>query len=236
VRDNLSRIEGWALLACAFILLILSPPGFSILHFYAFIFCLTCGFLLISRMLGTDPLASRLRRIAAQTVPSRLGPLCHVPEQLFPYTSSPSKGKLAAGICFVMGLGLAGLGILVVFAYPSRGIERILAGSPLLSCGIACIWISIRYPTRYIQVTPQGITLNGYFRTVAMPWQSVLVLTARKHFVLIVGGFITTGVIYSLYSDRRKLSFSSHLAGNERLASLVADATGLTWNPKPPVD
>jgi hypothetical protein len=161
-----------------------------------------------------------------------MGPLCQIPEQSFPYAGSPFKGKLAAGICFVMGLSLGSLGILVIFIIPSRGAERILAGIPLVGFGIICIWISTRYATRYIQVTPQGITLKGYFRTVAMPWQSILALTAREHFVLTVGGFLNTGVIYSLYSDRRKLSFSSHLPESGRLVSLVVEATGLAWNPK----
>jgi hypothetical protein len=155
------------------------------------------------------------------------------PEQLFPYAGSSLKKKLATGISFVLGLGLAGLGVLIASRLPLKTADYILAGLPLWACGILCIWISIRYPTRCIQVTPQGITLKGYFRTVAMPWQSVLALTAREHFVLTVGGFLTTGVLYSLYSDRRKLTFSSHLPENARLASLVTEATGLTWNPKP---
>jgi hypothetical protein len=233
VRNNLSRIAGWALLACAVALLIFSPPGFNILHFYAFIFCFVCGFLLASGMIGTDPLAARLRREMIETGTSRTAPRIHVPEQSFPYAGSPRKRKWATGICFLMGLGLTGLGVLIAFSIRSKAGDRILAGIPLWACGLLFIWISIRYPTRSIQVTPEGITLYGYFRTVAMPWPSVLVLTAREHFALIVGGIISTGVLYSLYSDRCKLSFSSQLPGSERLASIVVEATGLTWNSKP---
>lgn len=232
MRDNLSRIAGWALLVCALVLLILSPPGFSIIHLYAFIFCFACGCLLAAGMLGTDPAASRLRRKALETVTPRTGPLTHVPEQLFPYAGSPRNRKLAASICFVLGLGLIGLGVWTVSSLPFKAPDHILAGVPLWAFGILCIWISIRYPTRSIQVAPRGIALQGYFRTVAMPWQSVLALTAREHFVLSAAGFLSTGVLYSLYSDRHKLSFSSFLPGSERLASLVAEATGLTWNPR----
>jgi hypothetical protein len=221
------------LLLCALVLLILSPPGFNIIHFYLFLACLVCGFLLATGMLGTDPLASKLRRIAAPSAESRTQSLGSVPEQVFPFASSPSKGKWAAGICLAAGLALIGLGILIAIVYPSKLAERILAGIPLLGCGILCIWIAACYPTRYIQVTPQSITLKGYFRTVTMPWQNVLVLTARKHFVLSVGGFIPTGILYSLYSKHHKLVFSSQIPGSERLVPLVAQTTGLTWDCKP---
>ncbi len=184
-------------------------------------------------MIGTHPLAARLRRAAVRTVPLRMGPLCPVPEQMFPYAGSPYKRRLVACTCFVIGLCLTGLGILVVYFFPSRAVDIIPAGIPLWACGILCLWIAIRYPTRYIQVTPQAITLKGYFQSVTMPWQGVLALIAEKHFILCFGGFVSAGVMYSLYSGRLKLSFSSHLPGSERLASLVSEATGLTWNPKP---
>jgi hypothetical protein len=233
VRDNVSRIAGWVLLVCVFVLLLFSPPGFSIIHFYAFLFCAAYGFLLATGMIGTDPSAIRIRRKMRDVPPLRTGSLCNVSEQSFPYAASPYHRKLGAIICFILGLGLTALGVLLALFFHLKASEGILAGIPPFCCGILLIWISIRYPTRYIQVTSQGITLIGYFRTIAMPWQSVLVLSARKHFILIPsGGFVATGILYSLYSDRRKLSFSSQIPGSERLTSLVAEATGLTWNPK----
>jgi hypothetical protein len=231
VRENLSRIAGCTLLVCAFILLICSPPGFSIIHFFIFLLCFVSGFLLVSGIIGTHPVAARIRRLAIRNIAPRTGPLVYVPEQLFPYESSSIKRRLASGVCFVIGLCMVGLGVLVVYLFPSKSADTILMGIPPWACGILCLWISIRYPSRYIQVTPQGITVHGYFGTRAMPWQNILVLIARQHFV----GFTAIGVLYSLYSDRSKVSFSSHIPGSDRLVALVSEATGLTWNPKPPM-
>jgi hypothetical protein len=124
---------------------------------------------------------------------------------------------------------MIGLAIWIIALYPLKAADGILASLPLWACGILGLWISIRYPTRRIQVTPQGITLKGYVRTITMPWQSVLALTAREHFV----GFVSMGVMYSLYSARRKLSFASKIPGSERLAGLVTEVTGLNWNLDP---
>jgi hypothetical protein len=215
------------------VLLVFSPPGFSIIHFYIFLICFACGILLATGMIGTHPDAVRFRRAAAG-MPPRTKPLCSVSEQLFPFASSPAKGIFAASICFVIGLCLTGLGILIAFLFPSKGADRFLAGIPLWVCGLLCLWIAIRFPTRCIQVTPKAITLRGYFRTVTMPWESILALIHREHFILAFGGFVTTGVMYSLYSKHRKLSFSSQVPGSERLVSLISEGTGLAWNATPP--
>jgi hypothetical protein len=234
VRDNLSRITGGALLVTALALLIFSPPGFNIIHFYFFLACFVCGILLIMGFIGTHPSAARIRRTWGQTAALRRAPPGQVSEKLFPYATSPLKAKAATAICFAIGLGSIGLGVLIARQYPGKTAESLLAGSPLCASGILCLWIGICYPGRYIQVKPEGITIRGYFRTATLPWQSVRVLIAREHFVLTIGGFFSTGILYSIYSDCQKVSFSSQIAGSERLVSLVADATGLAWNPPSP--
>ncbi len=232
MRNQFSRIAGGTLLVVALFLAIFSPgkSNFSIIHFYFFLTCFTCGILLLTGMIGTHPMAAAARRAAIRTGARRNGPLCRVPEQIFPYAGSMFNRRMVAGICVLIGFSLTGLGFFIAWVLPSKGFENLLAGMPCVAAGILCLWISIRYPERHLRTTPESIMLKGYFRTILMPWQNIVALIAREHSVLIAGGFVSTGIIYSLYSEHGKLWFSSNLPGSERLASLVADATGLTWD------
>jgi hypothetical protein len=227
VRDNLSRIAGWVLLAFALILVIFSPSDFNIVHFYMFLFCFTGGILLVIGMIGTHPRAARLRRTASQAAMSRTRPLCHVPEQVFPCAVPVFHRRVVTGICALIGISMVGLGLFMMRVFPSTAVDSFLAGIPPLVCGIFSLWISFRYSSMYVRVTPQGITRKGYFCTVALPWQNVLVLIAGEKTVI---GFLPIGAIYSLYSENRKLWFPGSLPGSDRLIPLVAEATGLTWN------
>jgi hypothetical protein len=232
MRDHLPRIAGVILLVCALFLFILSAAGthFSIPIFYLFIACSVCGILLVSGLVGTHPVAAKLRREARQNATLRQGPLCAVSEQVFPYAGSSWKRHLVVVICAVMGLGLLCLGSLMVWSFPSSGFDRLLAPMPLWIVGILCLWLSFRYSNMCVRVTPQGITIKSHFRTATMRWEDILSLIAREHHALIVGGFVSTGIQYSLYSKSDKLWFTSQLPGCDQLVSLVAEATGLTWN------
>jgi hypothetical protein len=230
MRDQIPRIAGIALLVCALLLLVFSPDHFSIGHFFLFLAFFVCGIFLVTEILGTHPVAARLRREASRAGMPRRGPLCYVPEQVFPYAGSRLNRFLATALCAAIGLSLIALGFILLRFLPAGDSDRFLAGIPPWITGILCIWISIRYPSRCLRVTPQSITVKGYFRTSTMHWDRILALIAREHYTLLAGGFVSTGVLYSLYSDHNRLWFTSHLPGSERLASLVAEATGLTWN------
>jgi hypothetical protein len=230
MRDWMPRIAGVALLVCGLVLLIFSPAKFSTAHLLLFLACFVSGILLITGIIGTHPTAAGLRREAIKGGIRRPGPLCHVPEQVFPYANSPLKKSLVTIVCAAIGLSLACLGIFLMWVFHSKAADGVLTGVIPLAGGILCLWIAVRYPSVRLQVNPGGITLRGYFRTVQMPWETILALIARNHYVLTAGGFAPTGILYSLYSPHSKLWFSSQLPGSERLASLVAEATGLTWN------
>jgi hypothetical protein len=222
---------GGFLLFCALLLIIFGPPKqhFNILHLYSFMACFVAGFLLIAGFVGTHPAAARIRREAIRAGSFRTGPLCPIIEQKFPYQAR-TKARAAAALSILLGVLLIGLGVFLFATFSSDIADRFLAGTLPAAAGILFLWIGFRYPSRFVEVTPEILRIEGYFKTVSMPWQDILALVAREHFVWTVGGFTSTGILYSVYSGHSKLWFSSQTPGSEQLAESIAAATGLPWN------
>jgi hypothetical protein len=234
MRDYMHRILGGVLLILAFILLLLAPPRerFSVISLYAFLACLVSGYLLICGYFGTHPVASRLRREASPSGSARPGPLCHIPEQVFPAVQSGWRTNLAAGICSVMGLALIALGLILAHAFP---LDHGLVGLPLWIAGALCIWCPLRQMAMYIRVDPQGMHARTYFRTTTLSWADVVALTKAKHSIFLPGPVLIPTIgqldtVYSIYSLRGKIDFSARHPGSAQLVSLVSNATGLTWH------
>jgi hypothetical protein len=231
MRDRLPRIIGGILLFFSFILLIFSPDKahFSILHFYLFLVCFALGMLSIVGLIGSHPIATRMRREAALTGTGRTTPPINVREQVFPYAVPGFKRSAAAILCAVIGLALIGLGLFMASAFPSKGADRIVAGIPAFAAGALCLWIAIRYPSRYIRITSREITVAGYFRMVTIRWQDVVALVAREHYIFSAGVFAPLGVTHFIYSMKSRTWYSSRIPESARLTAIISQTSGLPW-------
>jgi len=225
MRHYFPRILGSFLLICALVLLVRMPPKeqFSVAAFYAFLACLAVGFLLLIGFVGTMPRASRLREQAAAGT-SRTGPLCLVPEQVFPYATHSWGQILATVACVIIGVLMLALGVFVAMALPLSALDRCIAWLPGGIAGAFCIWVPLRQLRMCVKVSPQGMRARLYFRTVSIGWEEVVALTVRENYLPPFGSLGTT---FSVYSRKARIDFTDRLKGAGQLAAIVASATGL---------
>jgi hypothetical protein len=229
MRHYLPRILGACLLICALVLLMRMPPKehFSVAAFFAFLACLAVGFLLAIGFLGTAPRASRLRAQAAMAGPSRPGPLCPVPEQVFSYATHSWGQVLATVICVIIGILMLALGVFLAVALPMSALDRSIAWLPGGIAGACCIWVPLRQLRMYVRIGAQGIRARLYFRTIRIGWEEVVALTVRKNYVPPFGLLSTT---YSVYARKARIDFTDRLKGTSQMVAIVAQATGLSWH------
>jgi hypothetical protein len=68
---------------------------------------------------------------------------------------------------------------------------------------------------------------------VRLDWKDIVALNVREHHVLSLVGHVPralpAGTIYSVYSLQQKLNFTGGLPGTARLASIISQGTGLSW-------
>ena len=236
MKAYFTRIAGAALLLCAFVLLLIAPAkeDFSVINFYGFLGCLVAGFLLAAGFVGTDPAAARLRQVARSNSAGTIAPVGLVPEESFVYASPGWRRIVSTSICLVMGALLLSIGVVLATVFRGGAFERALIAAPSWIAGAVCIWCPLRWLGNTVRVDSRGITARLYFSTVRLDWQDVVALIVREpHVPLLIGGIpllSSAGVIYSVYSLNRKLYFTCHLPGAQRLASTIAAATGLSWH------
>jgi hypothetical protein len=233
MKNYLPRIAGSLLLVCAFVLLVTAPPKeqFSIANLFFFLACLVFGYLLLAGYIGTHPIAAGLRREPRPDGPARTGPLCYVHAQTFPFSTHSKSRMILLGLCVLMGLAMFALGWFVAHAFPTGGIW---IGMPLFLGAAICVYSPLRHWSMYVKLDPQGITARLYFRKVAIRWEDVVALIARKHSVLLpgaggLGAFGQLGIIYSIYSHKSKIDFTQDVPEADRLISILTAATGLKW-------
>jgi hypothetical protein len=83
-------------------------------------------------------------------------------------------------------------------------------------------WYAWRYSSLWVRVGPHGVSARQYLRTVALPWDEIVALTARTT----IRGMTT----YCIWSGRQRITFyAGGLDGAEELAAAVAAVTGLEW-------
>jgi hypothetical protein len=131
----------------------------------------------------------------------------------------------------VIGLALFVLGFLLNHYLVN---DHWLAGLPPWAAGIFCIYCPLRQRFMFVKLDDRGITARQYFRTTHIGWQDILALIRREHWSLFAGPAYlpvaaSLGTVYSVYSGRKRLDFTSHMIDADRLASVIASASGLSW-------
>lgn len=83
-----------------------------------------------------------------------------------------------------------------------------------------------------IRVDADGLECRGYVRTVKLRWEDVVALIARKYHLLCAFGILPLGTVYSVYSQRERLSFLERLPdAPERVERKVGPAEGRNGEP-----
>lgn len=123
----------------------------------------------------------------------------------------------------------AGLGFFLLWNFPADGANRILIALPPWLAGAVCIWIPLRRLGMYVRIGPEGIAAAQYFRTVTVRWEDILTLIEQEHRVLVMGGIVSTGTVYTVYSKADAIRFTSRLQAAEELADVISRATALPW-------
>jgi hypothetical protein len=189
--------------------------------------CLVAGILLLQGLIGGDPLAAQLRREAVRAGPRHVTAARDVPERVFRYGAA--RRTLATTIVVALGVLLFVLGCLAALLFPGVLADRVAVAAPLLVAGALMGWIAGRYPTLYVKVDPDGVEARMYFRSVRMPWADIVALIAREHHALVQSGFVSAGIVYSVYAPRTKLYFTDRLESRGELLDLLARTTSLEW-------
>ncbi len=118
-------------------------------------------------------------------------------------------------------------------AIPGSPLDRATAAFPLFLGAAVCGWCPVRWSGMYVKADRQGLTARLYFRTVSLRWEDVEVLVARERrtptLVLSVPLLVPLETVYTVYSRDSMLYFTARLPGKDRLAALIAEATGLRW-------
>jgi hypothetical protein len=225
MRLNAPRTLGVFLLLGSFVLVVLNPREFNVLHCFAFLACFTLGWLLLLGMIGLDP---RVRRLLAEVGRiERPGPLDarDVPERTFRYLTAPRARLLVTAVCTVLGIGQFSLGCFLAWCFPGSVWERFLLASVCGGSGLLTLWYIYRHRQLYIAVSPTGLTARLYFRSTTISWDDIVALLARRY----NSPFGPVGTVYAIYSLRDKISFTDRLAGASELCALLARITGIAW-------
>lgn len=232
-RGHFSRILGGLLLCAAFVTLLLAPPkpAFSIANCLLFFSFVLTGAMLLWGLWGPAPIAVRPRRETCQAGPATGTTGCDVPERVFRYCPATSSwgSTLSVGLTTLLGLCLIGLGLFLAGGLPGSTSERFAMGLPLWIGGGISLWFPLRQRTMYVHVDANGLESRGYFRTVRLRWEDVAALIVRDYRLLSPFGFIPVGTVYSVYSQRTRLSFLATLPAAADLAHLISEATGQPW-------
>ncbi len=233
LRDHSSRIAGGLLLCAAFVTLLMAPPkpGFSIVNCYLFIGFVATGSLLLWGLWGPDPIATRLRRESRRRGPSPRSIQADVPERVFRYAPTLSWGRALGVVVGTLAGSIAiGTGVLVARCMPGSWAQRAAMGLPLWIGGGISLWFPWRQLRMYVRVDADGLECRGYFRTVKLCWEDVVTLIVREYYLVCGFGFLPVGIVYSVYSQRRRLSFLARLPDAPELANTISSATGLEWH------
>jgi hypothetical protein len=234
VTDYGLRILGGVSLLAAFVTLLMAPPkpAFSIVNLYLFITFILLGTLLIMGLIGPHPIAIRRRREARRTpATSRPRGAGDLPEQVFAYCPSLSGGRIfATAVSVLAGLLAIGIGGYVAWGIAGSWPFRLAAGFPVWMGGLIALWVPLRHLTMYVKIDANGLESRGYLRTATIRWEDVVALVAREHHMLVFGGFVSLGTVYTVYAQRGQLAFVSRLPHVAELAALISDRTGLQWS------
>ena len=233
MKDHATRILGGVLIVSGLIILFGAPEELGIAKLFLFLFCFVPGVLLLQGLIGRDPLAAKIRREALTAARAPDAALPEVPEQVFRYCTNPLRRTLVTLLCLGLGTGLLAAGCWVVRVMPGGLGMRILTAWPMLAFGPFLWWYVFRFRSLYIKVDTRGVEARLYFRTVMIPWTEIVALIAREyHTVFIAGAMpvpLSAGTVYSVYSQRARLSFSGGLESYGELAGLLSRVTRLEW-------
>lgn len=215
---RLARLAGLLLLAAGFGVLVLAPAGFSPVYLFGGLALLIASVPFLVGAIGTPRVVAHARVEAAER-PRRLAPV-KAPSRTF----RRRVGWGGTWVLYTLAVGLAvGSVVLALMWVGQTGPIALLAlVAPMAGTAAFLVWYAWRYNSLWVRVGPRGVSARQYLRTVVMPWEEVVALTARTT----IRGMTT----YCIWSGRQRITFyAGGLDGAEELAAAVAAVTGLDW-------
>ena len=235
IWDRRYPLFGMFLLAISLTTLLAHFPGdWKYLQMVLFISGWTLGCLLLWKVVGTHPLAARMRGNRGQKPLQPTAPHEPVSPRVFRYGTSHWRRGATVCVGVALGLGMVVLGVILGMTLPSpSGWVGPVFGTASAVWGIILCDYARRYLQVGIRVDDEGIKARLYYRSTAMRWDDVI--------SLIKGGCVApmafagmpvaldAGTIYWVYSQNAKIWFSNGLVDGEVLSRIIAQRTGLAW-------
>ncbi len=226
LRDHISSLTGVVLLCSAFSLLLLAPADFSALNFAAFMLSFVLGILLLSGIIGTDPVSRRSRRQAGSPHRDSREPIPEVNLRTYRYPSRPVLYR-------ALSLSFFGLLLISIAYWPMLKrrptLETDLAALLALLGGIVGAAYFYRFPRTFIQTEKSGLRARSWLGEEFLPWGNIVALVRTDvPLWLFVGPSV--GQIYRVYSLDDRLEFFHSLENASDLAAVIEQASKQKWD------